>query len=173
MEAGSGAPAFDWDAAGANGRSLLVRVPFAERRVLDPPAAGVTVPVAGAADVDGDVDGDAVVCLAWAFLAWVVLTGVGAADAFFAPPAVELPARDPPVAEPPVVEPDGVAADPVDRADAEVRLRADDVGLGVGMSALMEQRYAVFQERRESVPRATSRGNGPRSRPPGGRFRCS
>jgi hypothetical protein len=160
VDAGSCAAAFDGDAAGANGRSLLVRVPFAERRVLDPPAAGGTVPVAGSVGVDGAV------CLAWAFLAWVVLTGVGAGEAFFAPPAVELPARDPPVGAPPVAEPDGVAAVPVDRADVDVRLRADDAGLGVGVSALMEQRYAVFSPRRESdLPAADSRRR-PTSRPP-------
>ena len=49
----------------------------------------------------------------------------------------------------------------MDRADADVRLRADDVGLGLGVSALMEQRYAVFHERCESVPGPQAAETGP------------
>jgi hypothetical protein len=140
------------DAAGANGRSLLVRVPFAERRVLVAAAAGASVPVPPDVDVG-----------ACAFSA--VLSGVLREDAFFAPAPVLLPLAEPVVAGPPLVELDRV--DPARGVEAffgaDVRFGADEVDLVVGFSALMEQRYAVFTARRESDPRAPAPGARPRS----------
>jgi hypothetical protein len=130
VEAGSGAVEGDGAATGANGRSLLVRVPFAERvRVVDVCAAGAA----------GDVGFDEL-----AFVARAGLAGVLAEGPFFAPPAV-APLGD----EPGFVAPDrGVAA----FFGAVARFGADVDGVLVGFSALMEQRYAVFPARRESDP---------------------
>ena len=148
MEAGSGAEEGDAGAAGANGRSLLVRVPFAERvRVADLSAAGAP----------GDVGFDGAV-----FAAGAVLVGV--LDVAFVAPVAVAPSRD----EPPLVEPDRV--DPVRGAaaffGAAALFGADVEGFLVGFSALMEQRYAVFTARRESdpgppTPRAGSGRGGP------------
>jgi len=145
VDAGTSEAGPELAAAGANGRSLLVRVPFAERRVLVAPAAGASVPVP--VDVDFD-EGTAV----GAVLAEALLE-----EAFFVPAPAVLPLAGRPLVGPdfaglPVAEPDCV--DPVPAvaglADADVRFRADDVDLAVGFSALMEQRYAVFSWRRES-----------------------
>jgi hypothetical protein len=127
VEAGSGADEGDGAAAGANGRSLLVRVPFAERvRVADPCAAGAP----------GDVGFDGAVFASGAAL-------VGALDVVFAAPVAVLPSRD----EPPLVEPDRV--DPVRGAaaffGAAALFGADVEGFLLGFSALMDQRYAVFR----------------------------
>jgi hypothetical protein len=152
VEAGTSAAGLAWVAAGANGRSLLVRVPFAERRVLVDAAAGASVPVPPDVDVG-----------ACAFSA--VLAGVLREDAFFAPAPVLLPLAEPVAAGPPLVELDRV--DPARGVEAffgaDVRFGADEVDLVVGFSALMEQRYAVFTARRESDPRAPEPGTGPRS----------
>ena len=144
MDAGSCGEPDGEDAAGANGRSLLVRVPFAERVLLvGPPAAA-----APAAGIPGGVGFDEP-----AFVAGAALAGPSAAEGFFAPAAAE-----PPSAEPDRVEP--VRVVPAFFGVAE-RFGADAEGLVVGFSALMEQRYAVFPARRESEPSHEPPGTGP------------
>jgi hypothetical protein len=143
VDAGSGGEPAGVDEAGANGRSLLVRVPFAERvLVVDPSAEG-------AAPVPADVD-----CDEFEVGAWPVLAGVRAAAGFLAPA--------PP--EPPLPEPDGVEPVLVDPAlaGAAVRFWADVEGFLVGFSALMEQRYAVTFARRESDQPRPAPGTGSR-----------
>ncbi len=159
VEAGSGAEEGVGGAAGAKGRSLLVRVPFAERfRVVDVGAAGAA----------GDVGVDELALAAGAGL--VVVLADGADGDFFAPAAVAPRWDERPLAEPDCVEPDCVAAalfGVVAFVGAAAFVRADVEGVLVGVSELMEQRYAVFTARRESdpglrhparVPRVAGRG---------------
>jgi hypothetical protein len=137
---GSGAEEGAAGATGANGRSLLVRVPFAERfRAVDVAAAAAT----GEAGVERP-----------AVAAGGVLVGALAGGAFLDPAAVAPPLVAPPWDAPPLVEPDredplrGVAA----LFGVAALVGADVEGFLVGFSALMEQRYAVFTARRESDP---------------------
>lgn len=162
VDAGSGWEGRDCDGAGANGRSLLVRVPVAERLfVVAPAAAGGVVP-AGDEDFAGVVGPAGVVGV-------LALPAGGLADAdFFVPaPADPVPAAAPLVG--------------AGRADAArvvlvlagfaVLFWADVEGFVVGLSALMEQRYAVFAARRESDPVPVAHQAGRRTGLPRGRFR--
>jgi hypothetical protein len=150
VEAGSGAEEGDGAAAGANGRSLLVRVPFAERvRVVD----GCAADAAGAA---GDVGFDEPALVPRAALVGVLADG--ADGGFFAPTAVAPLWDARPVVDPDRVDPErGVTAS----VGAAARFGADVDGFLVGFSALMEQRYAVFSARRESDPGPPTPGTGP------------
>jgi hypothetical protein len=158
VEAGSGAVEGDGAATGANGRSLLVRVPFAERvRVVDVCAAGAA----------GDVGFDALAFVARAGLVGGlagVLAGVLAEGDFFAPAAVALPWDEPRF----VAADRGVAA----LFGVGAIFGADGEDVLVGFSALMEQRYAVFSARRESDPGHRPPPAGFGSAGPGDGFRC-
>ena len=149
MDAGSCGEPDGMDAAGANGRSLLVRVPFAERGlVVDPPAAGEAVFALEAVDRDE--------C---AFVAGAVLDGVLAGAGSAAPALPESALPESALPEPDRVDPDLVGPAPV---GAAVRFLADVEGFVVGFSALMEQRYAVTFARRESDQLPPTPGAGAR-----------
>jgi hypothetical protein len=146
-EAGSACAVRGPEGAGANGRSLLVRVPFAERVVGEDPAvrAAVVAPESAAAAPAA------------------APAAVGAGRGAFLPvdrPAGDVPAED--VAAEDVgfarLGPAGVELDRVDGAFVLPALLEADVRFGAGagspvdFSALMDQRYAVCPAARESNP---------------------